>query len=165
MIGSGPFIFKRDEWKPGEKIVYVKNPKYKPRSEPASGLAGGKVVKLDRVEWIVHARHQTAVNALLNGEIDMIESPRPRPAAACWPRTRTSSWSTPIRSATSTPSASTCCTSRSTTRRSVTPCSYAFNQEDFLKATIGDPKWYKVCKAMFVCGTPLETTEPAWTTC
>jgi peptide/nickel transport system substrate-binding protein len=32
---------------------------------------------------------------------------------------------------------------------------YALNQEDFLKATIGDPKYYKVCKAMFVCGTPL----------
>ena len=31
----------------------------------------------------------------------------------------------------------------------------AFAQEDFLKATIGDPKWYKVCKAPFICGTPL----------
>ena len=31
----------------------------------------------------------------------------------------------------------------------------AFAQEDFLKATIGDPQWYKVCKAPFVCGTPL----------
>ncbi len=49
--GSGPFIFKRDEWKPGDKTVYVKNRNYKPRAEPASGLAGGKVVKLDRVEW------------------------------------------------------------------------------------------------------------------
>src|SRR5512139_895859 len=28
-IGSGPFIFKKEEWKPGEKLVYVKNPKYK----------------------------------------------------------------------------------------------------------------------------------------
>jgi len=46
--GSGPFIFKRDEWKPGDKTVYVKNEKYKPRSEPASGLAGGKVAKFDR---------------------------------------------------------------------------------------------------------------------
>ena len=36
---------------------------------------------------------------------------------------------------------------------------YAFNQEDFLKATIGDPASYKVCKAMFVCGTPLESTK------
>ena len=31
----------------------------------------------------------------------------------------------------------------------------AFAQEDFLKATIGDPQWFKVCKAPFVCGTPL----------
>src|SRR5215470_19595026 len=37
-IGSGPFIFKKDEWKAGEKAVYIKNPKYKPRPEPASGL-------------------------------------------------------------------------------------------------------------------------------
>src|SRR3954466_4505711 len=36
LTGSGPFIFKRDEWRPGEKVVYVKNPKYKPRPEPAS---------------------------------------------------------------------------------------------------------------------------------
>src|SRR5216683_668620 len=52
VIGSGPFIFKADEWKPGEKTVYAKNPKYTPRSEPASGLSGGKVVKIDRLEWI-----------------------------------------------------------------------------------------------------------------
>ena len=32
-----------------------------------------------------------------------------------------------------------------------------FAQEDFLKATIGDPQWFKVCKAPFVCGTPLAT--------
>jgi peptide/nickel transport system substrate-binding protein len=31
----------------------------------------------------------------------------------------------------------------------------AFNQEDFLKATIGDPAYFKPCKAPFVCGTPL----------
>ncbi|HEY8242726.1 MAG TPA: ABC transporter substrate-binding protein, partial [Casimicrobiaceae bacterium] len=36
---------------------------------------------------------------------------------------------------------------------------YAFNQEDFLKAVIGDPKYYKTCKAMFICGTPLETSK------
>ena len=72
--GSGPFIFKKDEWKPGEKMVYLKNPKYKPRPEPASGLAGGKVVNLDRVEWVWIPDAETQVNALLKGEIDMIES-------------------------------------------------------------------------------------------
>src|SRR5882724_6868524 len=60
VIGSGPFIFRADEWKPGEKTVYVKNPKYKPRSEPASGLAGGKVAKVDRIEWIWIPDIQTA---------------------------------------------------------------------------------------------------------
>src|SRR5260370_25117009 len=30
---------------------------------------------------------------------------------------------------------------------------YAFNQEDFLKAVIGDPDKYKVCKTLFICGT------------
>ena len=30
---------------------------------------------------------------------------------------------------------------------------YAFNQKDFLQAVIGDPTYYKVCKAVFVCGT------------
>jgi peptide/nickel transport system substrate-binding protein len=36
--GSGPFIFKRDEWRPGHKAVYVRNPNYKPRPEPVSRL-------------------------------------------------------------------------------------------------------------------------------
>ncbi len=51
-IGSGPFVLKKDEWKPGDKIVFTKFDKYKPRAEPASALAGGKVVNVDRVEWL-----------------------------------------------------------------------------------------------------------------
>jgi len=67
--GSGPFVLKRDEWKPGDKTVYIKFEKYVPRSEPASGLAGGKVAKFDRVEWRAISDHQQAVNALLANEI------------------------------------------------------------------------------------------------
>ena len=74
-MGSGPFIYVNAESKPGEKHVYVKNPKYKPRSEKPSGLAGGKVVKVDRVEWIAMPDVQTQVAAIQNGEIDMIEAP------------------------------------------------------------------------------------------
>ncbi|HSI01014.1 MAG TPA: ABC transporter substrate-binding protein, partial [Reyranella sp.] len=72
--GSGPFIFKKDEWKAGEKAVYVRNPRYKPRNEPPSGFSGGKVAKVDRIEWIWIADTQTQVNALLNGEVDLIEA-------------------------------------------------------------------------------------------
>ncbi len=35
--GSGPFIFKRDEWRPGHMAVYVRNPDYKPRAERSRG--------------------------------------------------------------------------------------------------------------------------------
>ncbi len=51
-VGSGPFIYVNSESKPGEKHVYIKNSKYKPRAEPPSGLSGGKVVKVERVEII-----------------------------------------------------------------------------------------------------------------
>ena len=36
---------------------------------------------------------------------------------------------------------------------------YALNQEDFLKAVHGDAKYYKLCKALFICGTPLATDK------
>ena len=52
VIGSGPFMFSAKEWKPGEKVVFLKNPNYTPRSDPPSGLAGAKIAKVDRVEWI-----------------------------------------------------------------------------------------------------------------
>jgi ABC-type transport system substrate-binding protein len=36
---------------------------------------------------------------------------------------------------------------------------YAFNQKDFLDATIGNPEYYSTCKAMFVCGSPLASDK------
>jgi peptide/nickel transport system substrate-binding protein len=36
---------------------------------------------------------------------------------------------------------------------------YALNQEDFLKAVIGDPKYYRTCKAIFMCDTPFASTK------
>ena len=54
-IGSGPFKFNKTEWVPGAKVIYDKNTDYVPRSEPPSGIAGGKVVKVDRVEYKVIA--------------------------------------------------------------------------------------------------------------
>lgn len=74
-IGSGPYIFKKDEYKPGVQSIYVKNAKYVPRAEAPSGLAGGKKVFVDRVEWLSLKDPQTQLNALLAGEIDMIEQP------------------------------------------------------------------------------------------
>ena len=72
--GSGPFIFLRAEWKPGERIVYRRNPDYRPRAEPPSGTTGGKRALVDRVEWHIIKDPQTQVNALLAGEIDLVEA-------------------------------------------------------------------------------------------
>src|SRR5258708_31837625 len=74
-IGSGPFVFRKDLWRPGERTIYDKFKDYKPRLEPPSGLSGGKVVYLDRVEWIKITDPQTTLNPLANADIDMIEPP------------------------------------------------------------------------------------------
>jgi peptide/nickel transport system substrate-binding protein len=157
--GSGPFVFKADEWKPGDKAVYVKFDRYKPRAEPPSGLAGGKVVKIDRIEWRAIGDSQTAVNALLAGEIDYMEQPAwdllPLVKANAdvrifdfnplgvqyafrlnWlhkpfdnPKLRVAVW-------------------------------HALNQKDFLDAGPGDSAYYTICKSYFPCGSALANDKP-----
>src|SRR5690606_13115046 len=72
-IGSGPFKFVASEYKPGVQAVFVKNEEYVPRSEPPSGMAGGRVVKVDKVRWVAMPDAMTGINALKNKEIDFIE--------------------------------------------------------------------------------------------
>lgn len=157
-VGSGPFVFKVDEWKPGDKAVYVKFDKYKPRDEPPSGLAGGHVAKVDRVEWISMPEQQTAVNALVAGEIDLIEQPR-------HDLLPTLSKSKDVKIIDQNPLGNQYAFRFNTLHKpfdnpKIRAALYeAFNQEDFLQAVIGDPKYYKVCKAMFICGTPLGSEE------
>ncbi|HEX2648235.1 MAG TPA: ABC transporter substrate-binding protein [Candidatus Dormibacteraeota bacterium] len=76
-VGSGPFKFVREEFEPGHKAVYVRNADYVPRGEPPDWASGGKVAKLDRVEWIVVAEPSTAAAALGDGEVDWWENPSP----------------------------------------------------------------------------------------
>jgi peptide/nickel transport system substrate-binding protein len=153
-IGSGPFVFKTDEWKPGDKTVYIKNDKYVPRSEPASGLAGGKVVKVDRVEWRAISDHQQAVNALLAGEIDIVEAPPHDlyPLIKADKSIKFVDWNPLGNQYTFRPNWLHKPFDNPKIRQALW---YAFNQEDFLKAVIGDPTYYKACKAMFVCGATL----------
>jgi peptide/nickel transport system substrate-binding protein len=154
--GSGPWIFKTDEWKPGEKVVYVKNPNYRPRAEPPSGLAGAKVAKFDRIEWLALPDVQTAVTALQNGEIDAMEAlpldllpvvEKDKSVAFLrgkYPGQYTFrlNWLHPpldnpkIREA----------------------IGYAIDQRPYLEAQVGNDKFYQVCKAYFICDTPLAST-------
>jgi len=153
-IGSGPFIFKTDEWRPGHVVVYVKFDKYKPRSEPASGLAGGKVAKVDRVEWRAIGDYQVAVNALLAGEVDYIEQPPHDllPILKSDANVRIWVWNPRGNQYVFRPNHLHKPFDDPRVRRALW---FAFNQEDFPKAVIGDPAYYKTCKAMFVCETTL----------
>ena len=157
MTGSGPFIFKKDEWKPGEKVVYLRNPDYKPRAEAPSGLAGGKVVKLDRVEWVSIPDTQTAINALQQGEIDMIEQPA-HDLLPVLEKDRN------VEVVTLDQLGNTYILRFNWKQPPFNDLRYrraaeiALNQKDFLQAVIGDPRYYKVCKTMFGCGTPLENS-------
>jgi peptide/nickel transport system substrate-binding protein len=157
-VGSGPFVFKKEEWKPGDKAVYVKFDKYKARSEPPSGLAGGKVAKVDRVEWRAIPDHQTAINALLAGELDYIESP----PHDLYPVLKADG---NVRLANLNPLGNQYTFRYNTLHKPFDNAKirqavmWAFNQEDFLKAVIGDAQYYKVCPSLFPCGSPMSSPK------
>src|SRR6195952_5060374 len=155
-IGSGPFKFVAAEFQPGVKAVYEKNTDYVPRKEAPSWTSGGKVVKVDRVEWITMADAQTAANALQSGDIDLLENPSfdilPVLAADKNLRVETLNalgFQTLGRMNFLHPPFDNVKVRRA--------AFLAMNQKDVLDALVGNPKYYKVCGAIFVCGTPLET--------
>ena len=77
MIGSGPFRFVPGEYRPGRTAVYVRHAAYAPRAEAPSGAAGGKVAKVDRVEWVYERKPAKAMKALRAGKVDIWENPTP----------------------------------------------------------------------------------------
>src|SRR6202045_1329886 len=157
-IGSGPFKFVQAEFQPGVKAVYEKNKDYVPRKGAASWTAGGKVVKVDRVEWITMADAQTAVNALQSGDIDFLENPPfdLLPALAANKELKVENlnqlgFQTLGRMNFLYPPFDNVKVRRAALM--------AMNQKDVLDALVGNPEYYKICGAFFVCGTPLATEE------
>jgi peptide/nickel transport system substrate-binding protein len=75
IVGSGPFKFARDEWQPGEQVVYVRNSEYIPRNETPSGSTGAKTVFLDRVIWRYIPDPWDAAEDLAAGKVDWWEQP------------------------------------------------------------------------------------------
>jgi peptide/nickel transport system substrate-binding protein len=158
-VGSGPFKFVKEEWVPGNKAVFVRNTDYLPREAP-SFAAGGKVAKVDRVEWLYIPDTATAAAALNAGEADWYEQP---PADLV-----------PVFAA-----------NKDIVIATVDPLGnhgiLRFNhiqppfnnlklreavlnlvdQKDYMGAAAGDPKYWKTCAAVFGCGTPFETNAGA----
>ena len=158
--GSGPYIFKKDEYKAGVQSIYLKNTKYVPRSEPPSGLAGGKKVYVDRVEWLALKDAQTQLNALLAGEIDMIE----QPAFEQYPQLRkdprvnvvdvsTVNYQYVMRFNHLVPPFN--------NPKVREAAMWAMNQESFLRAQVGPENegMFFTCPSMYPCGTPLASPK------
>lgn len=155
--GSGPFRFVRSEYNAGARIVYERNPNYVPRDEPADGLAGGKRVFVDRVEWLVIPDLQTRVAALQKGEVDLLDQ-LPHDG---------------IQSLAGNPDIEVAVVNKlgNTAFMRLNTLFPPFNdvrarqaialtvqQSDYLSAAFtDDPKWWRECFSYFGCGTPNES--------
>jgi peptide/nickel transport system substrate-binding protein len=157
VIGSGPYRFMADEYRPGDRIVVQRHAAYRPRSEPPVWASGGKVARIERVELLALPDVSTQVSALTTGEIDYVER---LPADVLPVLERNAA----VRVAT---------VSRygfqgllrfnhlhppfdnPAVRRAVM---LAVDQADYLAAVAGRPAYARECRSMYGCGTPLETT-------
>lgn len=155
-IGSGPFKFVESEFQPGVRVVYEKNPDYVPRDEPSEWTSGGKTVHVDRVEWVSMPDAMTGVNALQQGEIDFIENfpfdllplveddPNINleviDTLGYWNYYRMNHKYPPFNDPKIRQAAI-----------------YAVNQEEVLKALIGNEEFYSTCPSPYGCGTPNAT--------
>jgi peptide/nickel transport system substrate-binding protein len=160
MIGSGPFKFVKEEFQPGHLVVYVKNKDYVPRKEPPSWASGGKVVKVDRVEWLYIPDAMTKVAALNNNEADWWENP----PADVWPVlaanpgvtvARVDPLSSPIMvrfNHVQPPF------DNPKMRQAVLS---VVDQGDFLAALAGDEANWERCASFFTCGSPMANDSGA----
>ena len=152
-IGSGPFKFVQSEFQPGVKAVYEKNKDYVPRSEPPDWASGGKVVKVDRVEWITMPDAQTAVNALQSGDIDFMEN-GPYDLLPILAKDKDLKIEILNKLGYQTLGRMNFLLPPFDNVKVRRAAFLAMNQKPVLDALVGDAKYMKICPAMFGCDTP-----------
>jgi peptide/nickel transport system substrate-binding protein len=140
---------------PGQRAVWAKNEAYVPRSEAPDGLAGGRVPRIDRVEWTIISDPATSSSALLTGEQDYWEYPlhdllpmlrrsgdvvvQQRLQEGTYGICRFNTLHPPF--------------NNPAIRRAV---AMAVDQRDYLTAVAGtEPGGWEVCEGVFTCGTAL----------
>jgi len=158
-VGSGPFRFVPGEWNPGQTAVWTRNEAYVPRQEPVDGLAGGKLPRIERVEWTIITDPATAANAMVTGEQDYWEYPlhdllpllrrsrdvtvEQRLLYGTYGVARFNHLQPPF--------------DNPAIRRAV---AMAVDQRDYLRAVAGnEPDGWEVCEGVFTCGTALASEE------
>jgi peptide/nickel transport system substrate-binding protein len=159
-IGSGPFLFAKDEWLPGHKVVYKKFAGYVPRPEPADMFAGGKLAKVDRVEWLYIPDDTVATQALIAGEVDMLESPSfdLMPILSKNPALETRILDPLGRVGVIRPNFLFPPFDNLKARQAL---QLLVDQKTYLAAMVGKPDYERVCHAVFVCGSPLAMDDYA----
>ena len=155
-IGSGPFIFRKEQWVPGSKVVYDKNPNYVPRKDATSGAAGAKIAKVDRVEWLYIPDPTTCMNALMSGEVDYYEQVPAdlAPILAKAPGVKIETLDPIGSQGMMRFNHLVAPTNNPLVRRAIMR---AVNQKDVLAAAIGNPEYYRECTSIYPCGSPFET--------
>lgn len=160
VVGSGPFRFVPGEWVSGSRIVYARNPDYVPRPEKPSFYAGGKAPKVDRVEWHIIPDQTTAVAAVGRGEVDILDftSVDLVPVLQRNPDVRIVvnnpfGIQTFIRPNHLHPPFD-----NVKARQALL---HLTAQEDFMRAGIGNPDFWKVCWSWLACGGPFSTESGA----
>jgi peptide/nickel transport system substrate-binding protein len=159
-IGSGPFRYVASERVSGAKIVYERNADYVPRKEPPDGMAGGRVVKVDRVEWQILPDPATVAAALQNGEVDFAERPaldllpllarnpqiKLQKLSPLWDQTmlRPNHLQPPFNNL-----------------KARLALNYIVDQSEAMAAGFGDAANWQRCNAFYLCGGPYESSAGA----
>src|SRR3990167_3670682 len=156
-VGSGPYLYSWAQSRPFVKTVYLKNNNYVPRAEPLSMTAGSKAGQADRIEWIYHDTPEDMAEALIQGDVDYIESP----PARVLPRFEGQEKIV----VNSTDPLGNIAMARFNmlqppfdnvaVRRAVL---MVMQQEDYMLAAMGDPKYWRTCYSIFPCGTALSNS-------
>ena len=155
-IGSGPFTYNRDRrgWaraslRPQSELVS--------RAEPSNGLAGGRSHGRPR-HLREHAGLADALQALKAAEIDFFEIPpidlidtlESDPNIKIEVLNKTGNYGIMRLNFLHPPF------NKPEARQAML---HLIDQEEFMKATFGNPKYYKKCPSNFACGTPMENDE------
>jgi peptide/nickel transport system substrate-binding protein len=160
IIGSGPFKFAMDDWRPGERVVYLRNPDYTPRGEIPSGSTGGKRVYLDKVIWRYMPDPWEAAEALAAGEVDWWELPpldfipkiedNPDLETFLIDPLGSQGWLRPN-----------CIHPPFNNTKARQALVHMMDQETYLAWAIGQSQFYRTCLSIFPCASPYATTVSA----
>jgi peptide/nickel transport system substrate-binding protein len=156
IVGSGPFKFARDEWQPGEQVVYLRNPDYVPRDETPSGSTGAKKAYLDKVIWRYMPDPWDAAEALTTGEVEWWEDPpldfipkieqNPDLQTFVFDPLGTQGWLRPN-----------FLHPPFNNKKARQALLHMMDQETYLAWAIGQSEYYRPCYSVFACGGPYTT--------